>query len=261
MGLCHSKQENLKKIVYLSGHNLSLDDLNDILNSTTFTEEELLQLYYRYYQLDVEEKGAISNYQLLELNELKLSPFRPRLLYALGLRTSFDQEERKQERGSLNRRKTITSADVQGQGIGGFFFAREARQKLFKKDVGGVNSYALRVDFKDYSEATLSTPYINFKEFVNYISVLSPKASLEAKAKLMFKIFDFDGDGFLNRDDLMKGLGLLLEGSTILGPDVEMIADKIIAECDTKNKSLVDFEDFVSAMFNSDLEKNCTIYF
>ena len=58
----------------------------------------------------------------------------------------------------------------------------------------------------------------------------------------MFKIFDFDNDGLLNRSDLEKGLGLLLEGSLLGETSIDRIVDKILEESDTKNKDGIDFE-------------------
>jgi hypothetical protein len=151
-----------------------------LIRSTALdTPDELLQIFYRFYQLDTDDSGLISNYQLLELDELKLSPFRPRLFHGLGLQTTgFDT------RGGYKGR--IRSKDeLIDLGIMSIMFAREAYVKLYKKEIESFSGVAVRVDFKDpgLKDDAFTTKYIDFKGFVYYISVLSPKASLEAKAK------------------------------------------------------------------------------
>ena len=43
---------------------------------------------------------------------------------------------------------------------------------------------------------------VNFKEFVGFLAAFSPRASREAKVRLIFAVFDADGDGVVSRQDL-----------------------------------------------------------
>ena len=43
---------------------------------------------------------------------------------------------------------------------------------------------------------------VNFKEFVGFLSAFSPRASREARVRLIFAVFDADGDGVVSRSDL-----------------------------------------------------------
>lgn len=43
---------------------------------------------------------------------------------------------------------------------------------------------------------------VNFKEFVGFLAAFSPRASREAKVRLIFAVFDSDGDGVVSRSDL-----------------------------------------------------------
>ena len=43
---------------------------------------------------------------------------------------------------------------------------------------------------------------VNFKEFVGFLAAFSPRASREAKVRLIFAVFDADGDGVVSRSDL-----------------------------------------------------------
>ena len=54
---------------------------------------------------------------------------------------------------------------------------------------------------------------------------------------------------------------MLYQDTSIDSIQISRIADKILDECDNKHRGSIDFEDFQIAMYLSDLEKNCTIYF
>jgi hypothetical protein len=43
---------------------------------------------------------------------------------------------------------------------------------------------------------------VNFKEFVGFLAAFSPRASREARVRLVFAVFDSDGDGVVSRSDL-----------------------------------------------------------
>lgn len=43
---------------------------------------------------------------------------------------------------------------------------------------------------------------VNFKEFVGFLAAFSPRAPREAKVRLIFAVFDSDGDGVVSRSDL-----------------------------------------------------------
>ena len=57
------------------------------LFSVAVNEKELLKLYRKYQELDLESKGVITNQELLNLDEFKFTPFRSRLIYGLQLKS------------------------------------------------------------------------------------------------------------------------------------------------------------------------------
>ena len=54
---------------------------------------------------------------------------------------------------------------------------------------------------------------VNFKEFVGFLAAFSPRASREAKVRLIFAVFDADGDGVVSRSDLELCVRQLVGGS------------------------------------------------
>ena len=45
---------------------------------------------------------------------------------------------------------------------------------------------------------------LSFEDLLDLYNVFSPKASRELKTQAVFRVYDFDGDGFLNDDDLRQ---------------------------------------------------------
>jgi len=65
------------------------------------------------------------------------------------------------------------------------------------------------------------TDQINFHRFVQSLSLFSSKASQEQKLRVLFTIFDVDGDGLISENDLFHVLKLLV-GSNL--SDTELLA-------------------------------------
>ncbi len=88
----------------------------------------------------------------------------------------------------------------------------------------------------------------------------------------MYHVFDIDEDGNMSKTDLVEGLTMLYHGATIDQDLLERMADKIMLECEAYESEYINFEGIFLNMFNqflefqiamqdSDIEKNCTIYF
>ena len=60
---------------------------------------------------------------------------------------------------------------------------------------------------------------------------------------VLFKIFDFDKDDDLSRDDIKKGIQLICGTSTFLSSyQVDNIAHQVIMEADSNKTGTIDFE-------------------
>ena len=121
-----------------------------------------------------------------------------------------------------------------------FRFLREARRSLFKKDL--QESSDIVKDFNKFDVDVLSFPYINFRKFLKFINVFSSKASKKEKCIFIFKIFDFDNDGFISKNDLNEILKMIYEGSGFNYKDFEFIIEHLLKECDQKHRGSIDFE-------------------
>eukprot|EP00741_Cyanophora_paradoxa_P017925 tig00021036_g17309.t1 len=87
---------------------------------------------------------------------------------------------------------------------------------------------------------------INFREFLTGLSVFCPKGTLEEKLKFSFKIYDFDGDERISRDELSKMLeASLIENNLNLTPEqMQTVLDATFREADTDGDGRIDFEEY-----------------
>lgn len=79
---------------------------------------------------------------------------------------------------------------------------------------------------------------ISFREFLNLIIIFS-SGEAETKTELLFKMYDSDGDGFLNQDEFKAMIRSLLEAvnADITDSDVDSLVASMSAAAKT-NKNV-----------------------
>ncbi|XP_045156241.2 calcium and integrin-binding family member 2-like [Mercenaria mercenaria] len=84
---------------------------------------------------------------------------------------------------------------------------------------------------------------MNFDDFLDMFSVFSEAAPRDIKCVYAFKIYDFDGDNFLNRFDLEKTLRCLTRNELTVD-EVSFIVDKVIEEADLDDDNMLSYIEF-----------------
>uniref|UniRef100_H2LTA6 Calcium and integrin-binding family member 2 n=1 Tax=Oryzias latipes TaxID=8090 RepID=H2LTA6_ORYLA len=84
---------------------------------------------------------------------------------------------------------------------------------------------------------------LSFNEFVDMFSVLSEMAPRELKAIYAFKIYDFNVDNYLCKEDLEKTLNKLTK-EELTPEEVELVCEKTIVEADLDGDSKLSYADF-----------------
>eukprot|EP00039_Didymoeca_costata_P022570 m.4750 g.4750 ORF g.4750 m.4750 type:complete len:182 (-) comp3090_c0_seq1:243-788(-) len=90
--------------------------------------------------------------------------------------------------------------------------------------------------------------HLTFDDFLDMMSVFCEEATRDVKATYAFRIYDFDGDGYLGRSDLKKTL-VNIVGSNLSDAEVEEVISEIMREADfdrDQQLSYVEFEHVVS---------------
>merc|ERR1711874_152694 len=96
-----------------------------------------------------------------------------------------------------------------------------------------------------------------FEEFLDMMSVLSEYTPSNVKAEWAFKMFDFDGDGKLNKDDIYKTVSALTGSTDIEGREAQdrlerekrEVVRNVLEETDLNGSgyiSLVEFKQLVT---------------
>ena len=91
---------------------------------------------------------------------------------------------------------------------------------------------------------------MSFNDFLEMFSVFCDRAPKELKSHYAFMIYDYDGDGQLNRRDIYKTLKALTKDSL---EDKERIhiADKVIKECNMDEDGKISFSEFETVILKS----------
>ncbi|KAJ7994498.1 hypothetical protein DPEC_G00250110 [Dallia pectoralis] len=84
---------------------------------------------------------------------------------------------------------------------------------------------------------------LSFNDFVDMSSALCETAPRELKAIYAFKIYDFNGDNFLCKEDMEKTLNWLTKGE-LTADEVSLVCSKAIEEADLDGDSKLSFSDF-----------------
>ncbi|KAA3455525.1 calcineurin subunit B-like isoform X1 [Gossypium australe] len=84
---------------------------------------------------------------------------------------------------------------------------------------------------------------LNFKDFVAFLSAFSAKASVQQKVKLIFKVYDSDGNGKVSFNDMLEVLRDL-SGSFISDVQREQVLTQLLKEAGYSKDSYLTLDDF-----------------
>jgi len=88
-----------------------------------------------------------------------------------------------------------------------------------------------------------------FEDFLDMASVFSEHATRDVKASYAFRIYDFDGDGYLGHDDLEKTVVCLVGEGNLTPDQIQETVHQILLESDLDEDnqlSFIEFEHVVS---------------
>uniref|UniRef100_UPI00358E3B73 calcium and integrin-binding family member 3-like n=1 Tax=Myxine glutinosa TaxID=7769 RepID=UPI00358E3B73 len=88
---------------------------------------------------------------------------------------------------------------------------------------------------------------MSFNNFLDMFSVFSEAAPRELKMQYAFKIYDFDGDGTIGREDLEKTLRRLTR-EELTSQEIMLVVNKVLEEADLDDDgklSVTDFEQMI----------------
>lgn len=84
---------------------------------------------------------------------------------------------------------------------------------------------------------------MSFDDFLDMFSVFSEAAPRDIKCVYAFRIYDFDGDSFLNRIDLERTLRCLTRNE-LTEEEVSFVVEKVIEEADLDDDNMLSYIEF-----------------
>ncbi|NXP53658.1 CIB1 protein, partial [Heliornis fulica] len=98
-----------------------------------------------------------------------------------------------------------------------------------------------------FSTSGLGDDSMSFEDFLDMLSVFSDSATFEVKSNYAFRIFDFDDDGTLSRQDLEKLVNCLTgqgEESRLSDTEMEQLIENILEESDIDKDGTINLSEF-----------------
>jgi len=105
---------------------------------------------------------------------------------------------------------------------------------------------------------------LDFDEFVDLYNVLSPRAKKETKIQTAFRLYDFNGDGYLDPDDLKQLLRLMVTTQTapkgspeyddevgrqeLSDDEMDEISERVMRECDIDGNGRLSYAEFAKVL-------------
>ena len=99
---------------------------------------------------------------------------------------------------------------------------------------------------------------IDFKEFLEGMSLFIVREGIESKLKFIFKIYDIDNDGFISNAELFKVLKLMI-GNNLGDTQLQQVVDKTIQQLDLDGDGKISYDEFYAAVGSLGTYKKMTV--
>lgn len=99
---------------------------------------------------------------------------------------------------------------------------------------------------------------VNFRQFVELLSVFGKHADPLLKRDFLFRVYDIDGDNYVSKEDLIHVLQLLL-GEYTDAESVARIADDIVTHADHDGDGLISKDEFEQVVDIAHIQRRATV--
>jgi serine/threonine-protein phosphatase 2B regulatory subunit len=101
---------------------------------------------------------------------------------------------------------------------------------------------------------------ISFIEFLNTLAILSDTAHRKEKLRFAFRIYDYDKDGFIGKEDLYIVVKMMV-GNNLNENQIKQLVDRTIFKADLDKDGKLNFEEFGEAMTSHGIVDKLTLHF
>jgi calcium and integrin-binding protein 1 len=182
--------------------------LSEFERSTFFTGSEILKFYDKFEGLGGSLEKSVTSASVCSLPELKHNPFRYRICEVFG--DHLDDGVENANAVNMNAERPRSSSQHKD---------KEHKDKdKDMKDAWGMQN-------KD-------SVVLTFANFLQLMNAFSPRASQQVKAYWAFKIYDFDGDKFINTEDIVTTLATTIGRGHMSAEKLLRVANSVLDEAD-----------------------------
>ena len=149
---------------------------------------------------------------------------------------------RKSNAGQVGADLKWAPQDKSGDGV------RVPRKEVMEQPEFLLNPFAAQLCAAFTSDES-GAGALSFEDYVDLYAALSPKASFDTKARAAFRMYDFDGDGFLSEGDLTTLLATLTQPPGADEPmlkegEVRRLVSHVMAEGDVDGNKRLNYTEF-----------------
>lgn len=185
-------------------------ELEQFASSTFFTKSEISKLYNKFEALGGSLREPLEMEEMCKLAELRNNPFRYRLCEIFG-------------------HVTFKTIDV---------LVADPEQKRINED-GGEEVPKVK------QTREVKNVVLTFNNFLQMLNAFSPRASLQLKAYYAFKLYDFDGDRFINTEDIVRALELMVGEKKMSPEKMHAVAAAVLVEGDLDGSNRLSQTEFI----------------
>jgi len=254
-----SEDENIPELLALSNGTLNEETVYRIMMKSSCKGQadnikELMCMYKRFTELDLNKRGLLTHSQFLSLSELNFSPFYKRLAFAIPF---------KDDEYVHNAAKARSTGIIDYPSVPLPANPPKTQEQLFRtrtaKSVSQIAPEPNAAEIPVYRDTDM-LPYIDFEQFCVYLTAFCPRCPIDIKVQFLFRIFDFDNDGQISKQDLFNALQMLI-GHIMSNPEVEEVVKHVFEEVDGAEKGHIDRDDFAKVMWLTDFDIKTSIDF
>jgi Ca2+-binding EF-hand superfamily protein len=226
----------------ISTPSLPDEDAEALSKNTNFTRDQIQHLYRRFTFLDKDNSGTLSPGEFLAIPEFSMNPLNYRTLAMFQLQQNLN-EHRKIWRRIVDTEQNLewdTNDDREHKKINASLDSNSTQSSGFD-----VNE---KLQIQEFFHRIERNQFINlevdFLSFLQTLSIFSPNASLEEKARFAFLAFNTNGDGAIKPAELSLTLQNMV-GDSMPKDVLNNTVNHVIAECDTIDRDgKISFEEF-----------------
>jgi calcium and integrin-binding protein 1 len=193
---------------------LTKDEVTRYSSSTFFTPGEIRKIYSRFVYLGGTNKNPVTARRIVTMPELRVNPFRFRIVEIFGRRKGDGDEDYVEE-----AKKAFDDEHGEAEGEG-----KERAKNKKERPVVNADDVISSADWEEME--------FYFNNFVAMLNAFSPRASWQVKAYYAFELYDFDGDHFLNTDDIVSVIETTVGKNRMSRQRMLKIAAQVLEESD-----------------------------